>query len=119
MTQFSYLSLFLSQSTDFEILIRIPECPEESECSENLDLEAIIGEEVHEGQESEIGGEGESATRASREDRSDDTSDCSYARLVVEVLSMSELESLIEDPDEKEGESKDHYSWKENIRIGV
>ena len=103
------LSTILRYSTHFQIPIRIPECPEESECSENLNLESIVGKESHKGKESEVGGESESATGASREDRSDNSSDCSYSRLVVEVLSMSEPESLIEDSHDEEGKSEDHH----------
>lgn len=86
------------------------ECPEESECSEDLDLETIVGKESHEWKESEIGGESESATGASREDRPDDSSSSPDSRLVVEVLSMSEEESLIENSYDEERESDDHDS---------
>ncbi len=86
------------------------ECPEESECSQDLDLEAIVGEEIHEWKESEIGGESESATGASREDRPDDSSSSPDSSFVMEILSMSEEESLIEDSYDKEWESDDHDS---------
>lgn len=113
------LSTILRYSTHFQIPIRIPECPEESECSENLNLETIIRKESHEWEEPEVGGKCESTTRTSREDRSDNSSDCSYSRLVVEVLSMSEPESLIENSYDEERKAQDHNDREKDIRIGV
>lgn len=40
--------------TNFQIFIYIPDGPNESECSEDLDLEAIIGKKIHQWKKSEI-----------------------------------------------------------------
>ena len=116
-----YPDLFrlLRHSTHFEISIRIMECPEESECSENFDLESIIGEEVHEGKESEVWCEGESATWASWEDSPDDSTDSSDSWLMMEVFLMSELESLVEHSDKKKWKSYDHQEWEDDVSIGM
>ncbi len=92
---------------------------EETESRNSLELETVIGEEVHERQEAKICRERETAAWATGDDRTDDTTDEPKSCLTIEILVLSELESTIKYREEEERESKDHDDREGDIQVGV
>jgi hypothetical protein len=87
--------------TGFYIDKYIPSSVEKSESSENLDLESIIGKEIHQWKESKIRSECQSTTRASRKDGSDGSSYHPDERLCIDICLFSVFPSFVYEGYEK------------------
>lgn len=111
------MGLFFLHLTYLEVLHGIIQCIEETESTEDLDLETVVGKEIHEWEESEVWCECESTTWTSREDSSDSSTDSSDEWPMVEILMLTEEIALVIHPHDKKGETKNHHHREHDIDI--
>ena len=113
-------STFLSFHTAcFEVSIEVPECPEKSEKSDDLQFHTIVWKEAHKREKSERERESPSTAGSSREDRPDDPSARTDTSFCTQYLTLSEEESLVYHSDDKEWKEYDDEGTEGDIGICI